>query len=143
MMNPGAVHWASAKSVLHYLNRTQDLGITYTATDNPDEISITPVGYCDADFAGDVDNQKSVSGHMYLLGGGAISLNSKKQTTMALSSTKAEYTVISHATCQAIWLRNLLEGLGYLQEELTILYSDNQSAITLTQDIQFHARSKH
>jgi len=67
----------------------------------------------------------------------------KKQNMMALSSTKAEYTVISHATRQAIWLQNLLEGLGYPQEELTILYSDNQSAITLIQDTQFHARSKH
>ena len=50
---------------------------------------------------------------------------------------------ISHATCQAIWLRNLLEGLGYLQKEPTVLYSDNQSAINLTQDTQFHARSRH
>ena len=61
----------------------------------------------------------------------------------ALSSTEAEYTAISHATRQAIWLRNLLEGLGYPQEEPTVLYSDNQSAITLTRDAQFHARSKH
>ena len=77
------------------------------------------------------------------IGGGAISWNSKKQTTTALSSTEAEYTAISHATHQAIWLRNLLEGLGYPQEEPTVLYSDNQSAITLTRDAQFHARSKH
>ena len=141
--DPGAVHWASAKRVLRYLNGTRDLGITYTATEDPDVISITPVGYCDADFAGDVDDRKSVSGHTYLLGGGAISWNSKKQTTTALSSTEAEYTAISHATRQAIWLRNLLEGLGYPQEEPTVLYSDNQSAITLTRDAQFHARSKH
>ena len=59
------------------------------------------------------------------------------------SSTKAEYTAISHATHQAIWLRNLLEGLGYSQEKPTVLYSDNQSAITLTRDAQFHTRSKH
>jgi len=69
--------------------------------------------------------------------------NSKKQTTTALSSTEAEYTAILHATRQAIWLQNLLEGLGYTQEEPTVLYSDNQSAIILTRDAQFHARSKH
>ena len=33
--------------------------------------------------------------------------------------------------------------MGYSQEKLTVLYSDNQSAITLTRDAQFHARSKH
>ena len=101
--NPGAVHWASAKRVLRYLNGTRDLGITYTATDR-NGILITSVGYCDADFAGDVDDRKSVSGHTYLLGGGAILWNSKKQTTTALSSTEAEYTAILHATRQAIWL---------------------------------------
>jgi len=115
----------------------------YTATDDPNGISITPVGYCNADFAGDVDDRKSVSGHTYLLGGGAISWNSKKQTTTALSSTEAKYMAIFHATCQVIWHQNLLEGLGYPQEELTILYSNNQSAITLSRDTQFHARSKH
>ena len=141
--NPGVEHWTSAKRVLRYLNGTRDLGITYTATDDLDRIAITPVGYCDADYAGDIDDRKSVSGHTYLLGGGAISWNSKKQTTTALSSTEAEYTAISHATRQAIWLRNLLEGLGYSQEKPTVLYSDNQSAITLTRDAQFHARSKH
>jgi hypothetical protein len=61
--------------------------------------------------------------------------NSKKQTTTGLSSTEAEYT--------AIWLWNLLEGLGYLQKKPTVLYSDNQSAITLTQNAQFHMRLKH
>jgi hypothetical protein len=94
MANPGVEHWTSTKRVLCYLNRTQDLGIIYTATDDLDKISITPMGYCDTNYDGDVDDKKSVSGHTYLLGGGAILWNSKKQTTTGLSSTEAEYTAI-------------------------------------------------
>src|ERR1700683_253552 len=64
MVNPGAMHWAGTERVLHYLNRTQDLGITYTAPNNPNGISITPVGYCDADFAGNVQLQ-TTKAHLF------------------------------------------------------------------------------
>lgn len=62
---------------------------------------------------------------------------------MALSTTESEYAAISHATRQVIWLRHLFEELDIVQDDATTLYSDNQSAIILTQDPQFHARSKH
>jgi len=99
--------------------------------------------YSDADFASDPDDRKSISGYSIFLAGAAIAWSSKKQTTIALSTTEAEYTAIAHATRQIIWLRNLFRDLGYLQDDPTILYGDNQSAIALTQDPQFHARSKH
>ena len=61
-------------------------------------------GFIDADWASDVNNQKSTSGFVFMLRGGVISWGSKKQGSVALSSTEAEYIAIAHATEEAIWL---------------------------------------
>lgn len=86
---------------------------------------------------------KSVSGYVYLIGGVTFAWSSKKQSTVALSSTEAEYTALAHATRQAIWNRNLLAKLGCPQEDPTLIFKDNQSAIATAHDPQYHARSKH
>jgi hypothetical protein len=58
-------------------------------------------------------------------------------------SAVIEYSAIAHATRQIIWLRYLFEALGYPQDDPSLLFSDNGSAIALTENPQFHARSKH
>src|SRR5271163_3702934 len=82
-------------------------------------------------------------GYIFYLSGGAISWSSKRQATVALSSTEAEYMALSQATREAIWLRTLLAELNYTQEHATTLFEDNQSAIALTKNPIHHARSKH
>jgi hypothetical protein len=84
-----------------------------------------------------------MSGDVFLLAGGAISWNSKKQTTIALSSIEAEYAALAHATRQGIWLCNLFSELGLEQLLAIKIFCDNQPAIAISQDPQFHARSKH
>jgi hypothetical protein len=116
------------------------LKLTYRANEYQEIIG---AGYSDADYASNPDDRKSISGYSYLLGGAAYAWSSKKQSTTALSSTEAEYTAIAHATRQAVWVRNLLKELGFPQEEPTLLFGDNQSAITIAHDPQYHARSKH
>ncbi|KDR75264.1 hypothetical protein GALMADRAFT_24757, partial [Galerina marginata CBS 339.88] len=139
--NPGNSHWTALKRVFRYLAGTRDRVLFYGGDVDEDEVIFS--AYCDADFASDSDDRKSISGYTLFLGNAAIAWSSKKQTTIALSTTEAEYTAIAHATRQIIWLRNLFQDLGYTQNDPTILFSDNQSAIALTQDPQFHARSKH
>src|SRR5208337_2696151 len=51
--------------------------------------------------------------------------------------------VLAHATREAIWLRTLLDKLGYLPNCTTTLFKDNQSAIALAKNPINHARSKH
>jgi predicted AAA+ superfamily ATPase len=64
-----------------------------------------------------------------MLGGKAISWSSKKQFTVALSSTESEYkALMAHATCEAIWLKRLLANLRVYQEKV-ILMCDNMSSI--------------
>ena len=60
--------------------------------------------YSDADYAGDVDDRRSTSGYVIKLGKSTISWSSKKQTTVATSSTEAKYVAGSHAAQQSIWL---------------------------------------
>lgn len=74
-------------------------------------------GYCDSDWAGCVDDMKSISGYVFSLGSGifgsrVFSWSSKKQQSIAQSSTEAKYVSAAHATSQAIWLRRIFEDIG-------------------------------
>ena len=62
---------------------------------------------------------------------------------MALSSTESKYMALAKASAEAIWLRKLLHELGFPQANPTIIYSDSQSAIALSENPKFHSRSKH
>src|SRR6202020_1202120 len=66
-----------------------------------------------------------------------------KQSLTTLSSTESEYVAATHATKMLVWLRNLMEELGHPQPTTSTLFCDNQSAIALSRDHQFHARTKH
>ena len=77
------------------------------------------------------------------LGGGMISWSSKRQATVATSSTEAEYMACCHAAKEAIWLRMLLRAVGFRQKHATTLHCDNQGALILTADPSFHSRAKH
>ena len=78
-----------------------------------------------------------------MLAGGAISWGSKKQSAVALSSTEAEYIAAAHAAKEVVWLQRLLFELKQRNEGPTILNMDNQSAIAIARNLEFHDRSKH
>jgi hypothetical protein len=77
------------------------------------------------------------------IGGGVISWSSKRQSTVATSSTEAEYMACCHAAKEAVWLRMLLRAVGHVQKNATVLHCDNQGALILTADPSFHSRAKH
>ena len=68
-------------------------------------------GYSDSDLAGDVDDRKSTSGAVFLLGSNLVTWVSQKQRVVALSSCEAEYIASANAACQGIWLSRLLGEL--------------------------------
>ena len=90
----------AAKRVLKYLKQTRDLNLTYVKN-TPEAI----IGYSDADWAGDVTDRRATSGNVFLLGGGAITWSSRKQTSVALSTVEAEYMALNVTMQEAIWLR--------------------------------------
>jgi hypothetical protein len=140
---PSLQHVTAVKRILRYLAGTRNLGITYTKTsNNPSENSNIFYGFADAAYANH-DDHKSTSGYVFLAAGGAITWKSKKQTTIALSSTQAEYVALSEAGREACWLRNLYEEMGYRQERPTLIKGDNDGSIAMAKNPQFHNRSKH
>ena len=77
------------------------------------------VGDADADWSGDFDNRKSTTGYYFKFqgNGAAISWGVKKQSTVALSSTEAEYQAMPAAVQKAIYLRSLMKDFGYPMKE--------------------------
>ena len=89
---PTALHWRAAKRVLRYLQNTLHLKLEYCACSNP-----KLVGYSDADWASSHD-RKSTTGYLIFVGNNLVSWSSKKQGTVALSSTEAEIVAATEAT---------------------------------------------
>nr|GAT44721.1 predicted protein [Mycena chlorophos] len=137
--NPGPEHQAACKRVFRYLSGTRNYGLVY----GPQRDGVVFEGYCDADYAANLDDRKSISGYAYMLAGAAFAWSSKKQTTVATSTTEAEFTSLAQAARFAMWCRNLFAGIGYSQDDATVLYGDNQSALKLTRNPEYHAQSKH
>lgn len=103
MSKPTDAAMAAAKGLLRYLSVTADLKLTFSGSGNYRQLSI----YTDSDFGACLDTRKSVSGFVITLNGGAIAWHSKKQSTVALSTTEAEYMASAAAIREVLWFRTL------------------------------------
>lgn len=90
-----------------------------------------------------MDDRRITSGNVFSLGSGAVTWSSKKQETVALSSSEAEYAAVTAAARQALWLQKLLADFHVEQKEATVLFCDNRSAIAMAKNPAFHGRTKH
>ena len=99
-------------------------------------------GHVDSDYAGDLDKRRSLTGNVLTVGGCAISWKATLQSTIALSTTEAEYMAVTETCKEAFWLKGLF---GELSDQLQIstLFCNSQSAIFLTKYHMFHERMKH
>eukprot|EP00253_Pinus_taeda_P010489 PITA_10489 len=88
-------------------------------------LDVELAGYSDSDWAGNLDDRKSATVYVFNIGSGPISLSSKKQPTICLSSTEAEYKALCSATCEAIRLRKILENFGETQQAPIVIRGDN------------------
>lgn len=122
---------------MRYLKGTGDLGILLTH--NKKEV----MGHMDADWAGSIDDRRSFTGFDFTICGGAILWDSRKQQTVALSTTEAEYMVLSEAGKEALHLSRFLKELGHLNLSIIKLYIDNFSVQKLATFPVFHSRTKH
>ena len=98
LSNPGMDHWKAAKRVMRYLKRTKDHMLTYRRSDH-----LEIIGYSDSDFAGCQDSRRSTSGYVYLLGGGAISWKSAKQTLITSSTMAAKFVTCYEASNHMVY----------------------------------------
>ncbi|KAK6138834.1 hypothetical protein DH2020_027421 [Rehmannia glutinosa] len=138
MQNPKKTHLEAVRRILRYMKSTLDYGILYKRGGD-----CKVIGYCDADYGGDHDTRRSTTGYVFMLGSGAISWCSKRQPTVSLSTTEAEYRAATMAAQESTWLVQLLEDLHQPIDYAIPLYCDNLSAIRLAENPIFHARTKH
>jgi hypothetical protein len=132
------VHLVAAKHVMRYLKGTLDCGLSYDG-----DHDFTLSGYIDSDWAESVSDRKRTSRCCFSLGSTMISWQSRKQSSVALSTAEAEYIAVGYASCEAIWLRKLLTGLFDLEIDATTILCDNQRCIKMTENLVFHDKLNH
>jgi len=144
--NPSQQDWNTAKRVLRYLKGTRELGIVFRrdpgmgqAEHNP----ATPWGYCDANYAEDPHDWKSTSSYMFMLAGSSISWKSKKQPSISLCTTEAEYYTLGIACQEVEWIRQICLKLLMPLNGPIHIYLDNTGAVALSENPVFHSRLKH
>jgi hypothetical protein len=130
--NPSEDHLRVSKRVLRYLKGT---AVRFLTLGNPPSTSLdTPlVGYCDANYAGDLATRRSTTGYIFQFLGSTISWSSNRENTVALSTCEAEYMAMAEAIKEGIWLIRVLNDLGQPQENFTV-FCDNQGAIALSEN---------
>ena len=134
---PKETHLKAVKHILRYVKNTFDYGLFYPKND-----SFNLISYCDADYAGCKSDRKSTSGTCHFLGHSLVSWLSKKQNTVSLSTTEAEYISAALACSQVIYMQQTLKDFG-LTISKSPIYCDNTSAINLSKNPLHHARTKH
>jgi hypothetical protein len=134
--NPGPAHWEAIKRIYRYLAGTCNLWLSYGETRR------TLEGYADADGSM-AEDWRAIMGYAFLIDGGAVSWSSKRQEIVSLSTTESEYVAATHGMKEALWLRSLLSEVFGPFKNSTTLFSDNQAAIALTRNHQYHTRTKH
>lgn len=140
---PGIKHWEAGIQVLRYLKGTKDIGLKLSRTRN-EEIKL--LGYADADWASCPESRRSVSGNLITLNGNVISWRSKKQPTLSLSSTEAEYKSLGEITKEIMWIKTLLKKIFNIKlRDPTPIFEDNQGAIALANNESNHSsyKTKH
>ncbi|CAI7873257.1 unnamed protein product [Closterium sp. NIES-54] len=133
-------HWKELDQCLAYLVGRRDVALEFGGGPN----SLELVGYADANDAGDKQNRTSTGGYVFVLGGAAVSWASQRIRCATLSSTESEYVAAVEAGKEARRLRFLLAEFQLLRsEELTTLFVDNSSAISVAGGLGLKGSLKH
>jgi len=107
--NPGKAHWNALKHTLGYIKGTINYRIMYKGGGE-----LEPIGYVDSDYAGCKDTRQSTEGNIFMVAGGPISWECKRQDMVALSTVEAEFMAFSRAMTQALWLSKYFDKVGLL-----------------------------
>ncbi|KAI2510494.1 hypothetical protein MHU86_3914 [Fragilaria crotonensis] len=163
--HPAKVHYDALRRVARYLRMTKNWGLFYwrrtlitslppgvfqplpsdpslpvfPQPQSPTELA----GYVDAAHATDLTTRRSITGLVFMLGGGPLAYKSKIQSTVSTSSTEAEFLAAVHAAKIAKYLRSILLELGYPQLEPTTLFEDNAAAILMVNASRPTPRARH
>jgi hypothetical protein len=125
------------KRIMRYLVYTPKFGLWY-----PKGSTFDLIGYSDSDWAGCKIDRKSTLGTCQFLRRSLVSWASKKQNSVALSTTEAEYIAAGYCCMQLLWMRQTLRDYGYKLSKVP-LQCDNESSIRMADNPVEHSRTKH
>jgi histone deacetylase 1/2 len=137
MHQPTQVHLQQLKRVLRYLKFTINHSLKLT---KPTHLKLQ--AFTDADWGGNYDDKTSTSAYIIYFGGNPVSWLSKRQKTVARSSTEAEYRSAANTSAEIMWLSNLLGELC-VPSQIPTLFCDNIVTTYLCSNPVFHSRMKH
>lgn len=135
--NPKESHLTAVKHIIRYVNNTLLYGIWYTR-----ETNLVVARYSNADWAGNADDRKSTFGGCFYVGNNLVAWMSKKQASISLSTTEAEYIAVGSCCTQLLWMMTSLGDYGFFQDTM-IINCDNTSAINFSKNPVQHSRTKH
>ncbi|GJZ13829.1 zinc finger, CCHC-type containing protein [Tanacetum coccineum] len=137
--NPSRQHWKAITRVFKYLRGTKDYGLSYVGYPSVLE------GYSDASWINHVEDSSSTSGWVFLLGGGAISWASKKQTCITSSTMESEFVALAAAGKEAEWLRNLIYEIPIWPKPIAPISIRCDSAPTMARAYSqiYNGKSRH
>ncbi|XP_020236694.1 uncharacterized protein LOC109816204 [Cajanus cajan] len=138
MHAPTIMHFKMVRRILRYVKVTINVGLHFTSNTTLDLFA-----FSDADWAGCPTTRRFTTGYCTFLGGNLISWCAKKQPTVSRSSTEVEYRAMANTAAELTWLTFLLKDLRIPLTYPPTLYCDNISALHLTINPVFHARSKN
>nr|CAE04887.3 OSJNBa0042I15.9 [Oryza sativa Japonica Group] len=134
---PKECHLIAVKRIQRYLVHTPNLGLWY-----PKGCDFELLGYSDSDYAGCKVDRKSITGTCQFLGPSLVSWFPKKQNSIVLSTTEAEYVAAGSCCAQLLWMKQTLKDFGYNFTK-TPLLCDNESAIKIANNPVQHSKTKH
>jgi len=135
--NPKESHLTAVKRIIRYVNDTLLYDIWCSR-----ETNLVVAGYSDANWAGNANDRKSTSGGCFYVRNNLVAWMSKKQASIFLSTTKAEYIVAGSCCTQLLWMKMLLGDYGFSQDTM-IINCDSTSAINISKNHVQHSRTKH
>ncbi|KAK6119798.1 hypothetical protein DH2020_046467 [Rehmannia glutinosa] len=135
--NPKESHMSAVKRIFRYLKGTIQYGLFYPKNEN-----FSLKGYSDSDYAGCRVDRKSTSGTCQMLGNRLVSWFSKKQNSIATSTSEVEYIAAGNCCSQVLWMRQQLRDYDVEEKEIPIM-CDNTSVIAITKNPVLHSRTKH
>ena len=131
-----STHWEAAKRILRYIKGTITYGLQFQETTE------MLYGSIDSDWGEDKNDRKSYTGVVFVMSGGPVVWRTRKQQTVALSSTEAEYMALTEGLREAKYLRNVLSELDLLPNP-QVIYNDNKGAEFLVKNPAINDKSKH
>jgi hypothetical protein len=132
----------NAKRILRYLRGTTQLGLMYKGNEEENgEVVVS--AYCDADWGKNKEDRRSTTGYCIYINENLVSWNTKKQTTVALSTAEAELMSVCECVKEVKWIQQLLTEMNMKVRIPIIVYEDNQATIKISENDTHHDRTKH